>query len=218
MIKPLPPAVFAALALIAGLPAFCVSAQSILPTPPLGETPFPSDSASTISRTIGAPKPLPDSAVRARRLIRSVDENTDNVKAQGAFGAQLWLVEGRQFFEDWRKPETPSINPVNIVQRGLPIYTAIIFYGAGRDQGGLSNVTYTITVKRPDGSVYQQRNDAIGWQNLAASDERQLLLGRDSMGIIIGPDDPAGRYTVEAVVRDNAKRTELSLMQPFVVP
>ena len=78
-------------------------------------------------------------------------------------------------------------------------------------------MTYTITVSRPDGSVYEQRPDVIGWQNFAPADDKQLLLGRDSLGITIGPDDPAGLYTVTVTVRDNISRVELPLKTHFVV-
>lgn len=156
-------------------------------------------------------------ATRTRRMVRAVNENTDNIKANGIFGAQLWMVQGRQFFEDWKKPEAPSIDPVDIVQRGEEIYTVVLFYGTARDGGGLSNVTYDIVVKRPNGTIYNRRDDAIGFQNLAPSDDRQVQLGRDSLGITIGLDDPAGLYTVTATVRDNVGRANLALTQHFVV-
>lgn len=154
---------------------------------------------------------------RTRRLVRAVNENTGNIKAIGNFGAQLWLVSGRQFFEDWKKPQEQSIDPVDLVPRGETVYTALIFYGTAHDGGGLANVTYDIVVKRPNGSIYDRRDDAIGYQNLAPTDERQLLLGRDSLGITISETDPAGLYTVEVTVRDNVGRSNLALVQHFVV-
>ncbi len=157
------------------------------------------------------------SVARTRRLVRAVNENTDNIKANGIFGAQLWLVQGRQFFEDWKKPADPTIDPVEIVSRGQTVYTAIIFYGTARDGGGLSNVSYDIVVKRPNDSIYDRRDDAIGFQDLAAPDNKRLMLGRDSLGITIGENDPAGLYTVTATVRDNVGRVNLPLTQHFVV-
>lgn len=194
-----------------------------------GVAPAPTAPAASPEGSPGADpgKPQPPSgpaaakaaveAIRTRRLVRAVNENTDNIKASGIFGAQLWLVQGRQFFEDWKKPEAPSIDPVDIVPRGEEIYTVVLFYGTARDGGGLSNVNYDIMVKRPNGSIYDRRDDAIGFQNLAPSDDRQIQLGRDSLGITIGPDDPAGLYTVTATVRDNVGRANLALTQHFVV-
>ena len=190
---------------------------------------------STTSRTVTTTTPvdpanppsyIPPSGVtpqvqrevnRARRLVREVRENTDNIQSKGEFGAQLWLVQGNEFFDDWRKPGTPTIDPVTTVLRGQTISTVIIFYGTAPDTKGLCNVHYDVVVKRPNGSVYDRRDDLIGWQDLAPASERQLMLGRNFVTINIGPDDPAGIYSVEANVHDNVSRTDLALKQTFVV-
>ena len=125
--------------------------------------------------------------------------------------------KGQQFFDDWRKPTTPTIDPVTIVQRGQTISTVVIFYGTGRDSKGTCNVHYDVIVKRPNGSVYDRRDDLVGWQDLAPTSDRQLMLGRDFVTINISLDDPAGLYTVEASVRDNVSRQDLPLKQTFVV-
>lgn len=152
-----------------------------------------------------------------RALMRDVESNADNIKSKGDFGAQLWLVAGQDFFLDWRKPQQPAIDPVELVQRGEEINTAIIFYGPSHDTADLSSVTYDITVLRPNGSVYSERKNLIGWQDLTPGSPRLLELGRDRLSIVITPGDPAGLYTVQAVVRDNVSHVELPLKQTFVV-
>jgi hypothetical protein len=154
---------------------------------------------------------------RVRQLVRDVESNTDNIKSKGNFGAQLWLVQGQQFFQDWVKPAAPSINPISLVPRGEDIYTVIIFYGLAHDQADLANVSYDITVHRPDGSIYSQSKNLIGWQGLAPQQSHTLELGRDHIDINIGMNDPAGLYTVDVLVRDNISRVELPLKQTFVV-
>ena len=165
---------------------------------------------------ITAPGALPPPVTHIRRLVRDVKQNTDNIKAQGNFGAQLWLIGSENFFQDWRKPETPNIDPVELVVRGQPIFTAIVFYGPAHDDKGLANVSYDIVVRRPDGTVYNERKDMVGFQNLAP-EERMLELGRNYLSINIGSDDPVGLYTVEATVHDNVARVELPLKSHFVV-
>lgn len=152
-----------------------------------------------------------------RRLVRDVASNTDNIRASGNFGAQLWLTANATFSQDWRKPETPSIDPVEMVLRGQTVYTVIIFYGEAHTPAGLGNVSYDITILRPDGTVYNRRDSLVGFQNLAPTDERELQLGRNNVSINIGPDDPAGLYTVNVTVHDNVSRVDLPLKQTFVV-
>lgn len=159
----------------------------------------------------------PQNVEHVRKLVRDVETNTDNIKSNGSFGAQLWLIEGLQFFQDWVKPATPAIDPVRIAPRGQDIYTAIIFYGIAHDSAGLANVSYDITVHRPDGSIYSHQKDLIGWQGLAPQDARSLELGRARIAINIAAADPAGLYTVDVLLRDNISRQELPLKQTFVV-
>ncbi len=224
----LPVVALGTLLLGAGLP---LAAQTILapsPTPATGTLPSPTP---TTSGSVPAPTPTPGAPVlpsaetlraqgaivsQVRRLVRDVQSNTDNIKAINNFGAQLYLVGDETFFQDWRKPEIPTITPVSLTVRNQPLYTAVIFYGPARDDKGLCNVSYDITVKRPDGSLFAERKSMIGWQNLAP-DERQLMLGRNYLNIDLAPTDPSGIYTVEVLVHDNVGRVDLPLKQTFAV-
>lgn len=194
--------------LVFGLP-LSPSAQTILPdpTPPPNPPGTPTPDQLRVQGAITA---------HYRRLVRDVQQNTDNVKSSGNFGAQLWLVPNESFFQDWRKPEPPPFDPVQVAVRGQAIYTAIIFYGPSHDAGGLSNVSYDINVTRPDGTVYNRRDALVGYQS-TAPDDRQLLLGRNYLAITITTDDPAGKYTVDVTVHDKVNKVDLPLKQSFVV-
>ena len=208
-----------------------------VPTPVVVDTPTPASTGGTLPAptptigTVPAPTPTPGGPVLptreaaqaqasavsgVRRLIRDVQSNTDNVKAVGNFGAQLYLINDPAFYQNWNKPETPTIAPLQLALRDESIYTVIIFYGPARDGSGLSNVSYDFTVRRPDGSILTQRNAVIGWQNLAP-DARELQLGRNYLNITVTGTEPAGLYTVEALVHDNISRVDLSLKQTFAV-
>jgi hypothetical protein len=186
-------------------------ASSVAPASP---SPLP---AATVPPVAGASAAAMDNIGHVRQLVRDVQSNTDNIKSKGDFGAQFWLVQGQEFFQEWVKPATPNITPVTIVPRGENIYTAIIFYGISHDGADLSNVSYDITVHRPDGSIYSQYKNLIGWQGLAPQQPQSLELGRDHIEVNIAESDPAGLYTVDALVRDNVSRIELPLKQTFVV-
>ena len=219
---------FGALLLGSSLSASAQILVSPTPTPPATDTlPAATPTAGTLpapTATPGGPvlpsadasRAQTDAVSGVRRLIRDVQSNTDNVKSIGNFGAQLYLIGEESFYQDWRKPETPTIAPVSLVVRDQPIYTVIIFYGPARDDKGLCNVSYDITVRRPDGSVLTRRESMVGWQNLAP-DARELQLGRNYLNIDITGTDPAGLYTVEALIHDNVGRVNLPLKQTFAV-
>lgn len=151
------------------------------------------------------------------RLIRDLKASADNIRSQGNFGAQLWLIADARFFQDWRKPDSPSIDPVDTAVRGQPVFTVVIFSGPAHDDKGQSNVLYNLVLRRPDGSIYSERKDLTGYQATAPTDERMLILGRMFLNINIGPDDPAGNYTVEATVRDEVGKVSVALKKEFTV-
>ena len=187
------------------------------PTPLTGTVPAPTPTpGGPVLPSLEAANAQASHVSGMRRLIRDVQTNSDNVKAVGNFGAQLYLTDDATFYQNWNKPETPTISPVQLALRDQPIYTVIVFYGPSRDGSGLSNVSYDLTVRRPDGSIFARRDAMIGFQNLAP-DERELQLGRNYLTVIIPEGEPAGLYTVEAVVHDNNSRSTLPLKQTFAV-
>ncbi|MBE7211430.1 MAG: hypothetical protein INR65_10470 [Gluconacetobacter diazotrophicus] len=178
-----------------------------------------SPAAQTTPAATPPSAPVPAAILpNTHRLTRDLKADTDNIKSQGNFGAQLWLVADPQFFQNWRKPDSPSLDPVEAAVRGQPLYTVIVFYGPARDAKSQASVTYDLVVRRPDGSVYAENKDLVGCQSPAPADERMLCLGRDHLNITLAPDDPAGKYTIEATVRDNVGKAAVTLKQAFTAP
>ncbi len=146
--------------------------------------------------------------------------DTPNMKSKNGFGAQLFLTESAQFFEDWNKPDTPKLTTLekNKARRNVPIFTVILFVDPGTDANGAAEVTCDIIVRKPDGTVYGEQKDVVGWKGKYIVPAHNLQLTEGHMGIRIEPQDPSGIYTVEAIVRDKIKKIELPLKASFEVP
>ncbi len=142
--------------------------------------------------------------------------DTDNAKSKDGFGAQLFLTESAEFFDDWNKPETPTLPLAKEARRNVPIFTVVLFVDPATDAARRAKVTCHVVVRRPDGTVYGE-GDLVGWDSPYAAPPHSLQLAQGSMGIRIEPDDPAGVYTVEATVRDEVKKVELPLKTTFKV-
>jgi 2-oxo-4-hydroxy-4-carboxy--5-ureidoimidazoline (OHCU) decarboxylase len=144
--------------------------------------------------------------------------DTPSMKSKNGFGAQLFLTESAQFFEDWNKSETPKLPTLekDKAHRNVPLFTAILFVDPGLDATGLANVTCDIVVRKPDGSVYGEQRNIVGWKGkYLVPHNLQLTQGR--MGIRIEPQDPSGTYTVDVTVRDHIKKIELPLKATFEI-
>ena len=143
--------------------------------------------------------------------------DTPNVKSKNGFGAQLYLTESAQFFEDWNKPETPNLPTLEKAHRKVPLFTAILFVDPGTDSNGSVDVTYDIVIRKPDGSIYGEQKNAVGLKGKYIVPAHDLQLAKERMGIQIDSQDPSGTYTVEVTVRDHIKKVKLPLKATFEV-
>ena len=142
--------------------------------------------------------------------------NADNMKSKDGFAAQIFLTESTKFFDDWNKPETPMVSPLQEARRNIPFFTAILFVDPTTDTIKRAKVTCHVIVRRPDGSIYGE-SDLIGWDGKYIVPPHNLQLAQGRMGIRIETKDPLGVYTVEASVRDDIKKIELQLKATFKV-
>ena len=143
--------------------------------------------------------------------------DTPNMKSKKGFGAQLYLTQSPQFFEDWNKPGTPNLKTLERAQRNVPLFSIILFVDPGTDSKGSVDVTYDMVIRKPDGSIYGEQKNAVGLKGKYVVPSHDLQLAHERMGIQIDNQDPSGTYTVEVTVRDHIKKVELPLKATFKV-
>jgi hypothetical protein len=143
--------------------------------------------------------------------------DTDSQKARDGFGAMLLLIDDKKFFEDWKKPEPPRFKTLTNATRMVPVYTVVIFAGAGRNAEGEAQVSCDVTIRKPDGEVYGEQRGLVAAQGRQVLSPTMLQLARDRLVIRIEPHDPAGIYTVEVTVRDHVRKVDLRLKERFTV-
>jgi len=143
--------------------------------------------------------------------------DTPNMKSKNGFGAQLYLTQSTQFFEDWNKPGTPNLKMLGKAKRNVPLFSALLFVDPGIDSTGSVDVTYDILILKPDGSIYGEQKDFAGLKGKSVVPAHSLQLAKERMGIQIDSLDPSGTYTVEITVRDHIKKVDLPLSATFEV-
>lgn len=95
--------------------------------------------------------------------------DSPNMKSKDGFGAQLFLIEDEQFFNDWNRPTPPKLAPVKKARRGTPIFTVLILAGMGTDSEGYANVTYDLVFANPTAaSGVRKRSSSVGIANITA--------------------------------------------------
>jgi hypothetical protein len=190
-------------------------------------------------KTVAQVSVTPGGAEALVQLDPHAPDNGANVRraaeADDAFCAQLWLLGERGFFAEAQKGHgLPAFAPVRVAPRNRAFFAAVFFGNAAvagvvapdPRVGMMTNVSYDIAVHRPDGTLYSEKLGLVGGSGPVAeaavggtssAAPALLRVGRDYLGIVIEPGDPAGTYTVEAVVRDLVGRVELKLKTEFQV-
>ena len=144
---------------------------------------------------------------------------TDSLKAISEFkddGLQIIvvLINDRGFFDEWQKPEMPTIESVDTYKRGDQVIPIIIFGTDRKDENGNADLTYDIIIKKPDGAIYGEFNQLNVWK-----DEEASVMHLVKQPIIIGIEekDPLGIYTIDISVYENVKKQKIDFKLLFQV-
>lgn len=146
--------------------------------------------------------------------------DTENVKSKDGFSAQLWVIRDfDNFFKQWNSPETPYANLANHVKRNERISTLLVFMNPGINEKNQCDVVYDIVITAPDRTtVVMKQKDLNAWQDgIPAPQPDMLQVSPRNLVVKFEDNDPVGKYTVDAIVKDKVKNIEISLHKEFTV-
>ena len=156
-------------------------------------------------------------------LAPTASAQQDRQRTQGhdqhrepGFTALAFLISDSTFFERWQRPEPPEIRDDTRYSRGDTAYPVLIFQTDAVDENGNANLSYDLSVIKPDGSPYSGTpiTGIIAWTG-APTPAYSLSLGQTN--ILIEDDDPVGIYTVQLTVYDNERGKSVPLSLSFEV-
>lgn len=133
---------------------------------------------------------------------------------QNGLRGMFCLIDNKRFFDEWQKPDTPKISPVDTYKRGQDVFPIIIFSTDGKDSKGNADLSYDITIKKPDGSIYGHFEQLTIWKDAPAP---TMHLVQQPINIRIEQSDPFGLYKVDIVIHENCKKIALPLHLAFLV-
>jgi len=138
-------------------------------------------------------------------------------KSDGDFGAMLILTDKPdEFFAAW-ETDTPGvpISETETVRRGSPVMGVVVFTGCAPNEKGLCDATVVYTLLKPDGTVYGSPHEAELWIGKQPPPRNLIQLSLGNLGVVIEPEDPLGRYLMQAEVRDRVSGKTLRLERHF---
>ena len=138
-------------------------------------------------------------------------------QSEGGLGATLYLTDKpEKLFADW---ETPSpgvtLSSTGTARRGELIAGVIVFTACAPTEKGFCDVTVTYTLFKPDGTLYDEPMKSEVWIGKPPPPRNGLQLGVGSFCVVIEPEDPLGRYRMQAEVRDRVSGKTLRLERYF---
>ena len=140
-----------------------------------------------------------------------------NIASKQGFSAQLWLTEREEFFREFAQGGNIKFDGTTDVHRNIPAFVAIFITGPGIDPNGAANVTADVTVRKPDGSIYFEGKDAPCWSGKYPYAPDSTQVADAKLKLRIEPKDPAGKYSVDAVIHDRIRKVDLLLKKTFDV-
>ncbi len=141
--------------------------------------------------------------------------DSDNIKSKDGFGAQMWIINDESFFDDWNRPETPSMTITETAIRNRKIFIIFLFINPGIDQASKANVVANVLITDPAGGTYGEFKDVEVWQRVYDAPRNSIQLGVAHLGLVIEDDEQLGTYRIEAEVKDQIKDVTLELQTEF---
>ena len=140
-------------------------------------------------------------------------------KHDGDLGAALQIATESAFadFErEWYSTaltHTPALDTTDSAKRGDRVRALVVYSGcAPAAASGACVATLRLVVRKPDGSIYADVPAlSLAGANPATPDVVQL--SPHSLQIAFEPDDPPGRYRVEAYIEDPSQGAQLALQE-----
>lgn len=142
------------------------------------------------------------------QLCASRDYNKDGLQIH------FLLIKDKNFFEEWKKPDLPTITFVDTYKRGEEVIPIILFSTDGKDDNGNADLTYDIKIVKPDGSTYGHFEQLEIWKDEPAP---MMHLVRQPVVIHLEKNDPIGIYKISSVVYENNKKAKVNFDLSFQV-
>lgn len=145
--------------------------------------------------------------------------NTESRKSVNGFGGWLVVTSDADWQAKWATPSDtiPHFTEAQTVGRGKQVFVLTFFANPLLDASGTADVTCDIDVLRPDGTTSVHQVDAPCFKGAIHESPAQMFLSSAVIGFTGDPGDPAGKWLVNVLLKDNVRRVKLALHTSFVL-
>ena len=145
--------------------------------------------------------------------------NTDFRAAVGGFGGWLVVTPDADWQTKWdTSPETvPRFTTAETVKRGGELFILIFFSNPKLTDKQMADITCDIDVTRADGSSSIHQLDLVCFRGELKGAPTNIYLSAPTIRFIGEPKDPAGKWLVRVILKDNVRHVSLPLKTSFTL-
>jgi len=129
----------------------------------------------------------------------------------------LLAEDPKSFLDQWSKAAKPGVEIFKTktsFHRGDTVYPAVIFATSNISLDGFADLSYSVLIRRPDGSIYENLENLTVVKGIPPSG---AALSEKKVGLKIEETDPFGEYTVKVTITDNLRQVPVEMLFKFTV-
>lgn len=140
-----------------------------------------------------------------------------NTKTVAGFTGMLIVTPDKDWVAKWNtSPEAiPYVASGSKVKKGGDLFVITMFSNPQLDASGTASVSMDIDVIRPDGESTSHAENAVCVQGKV--DARSLYRCLQVVEFTNEPTDPAGKWSVRILLKDDVRKVSIPLSMEFVV-
>ncbi len=148
----------------------------------------------------------------------NVIPDTDSRKSVDGFSGMLLVTPDMNWREKWDTPPevVPHFAEADKVVRGERL-AILIFFSNPQVVDGLVDTIVDLKVARPDGTFAGETVGSPCYSGSLPGNPANVLLCESSLLYSADPEDPAGRWTVEVLLKDRKRGVSIPLRTAFDV-
>jgi hypothetical protein len=156
-------------------------------------------------------------ALALSSVALAADPAAETRKTVGGFSGVLVITPDKDWATKWStSPEAIPYVPSGVrVRKGGELYVITMFSNPQLDASGDASISMDIDVIRPDGQSSTRAENAVCAQG--KFDPRSLHLCKQVVEFVDEPADPAGKWSVRILLKDDVRKVSIPLSMEFFV-
>jgi hypothetical protein len=143
--------------------------------------------------------------------------DSESRKTIDGFAVQVLFSSDEKIFKEWKKPRAPEITVVKSIGSNEIAFPLILYANPPIDRNGMVDLTFNLSVVRPDGTIYFESRDIPLRKGPFTAPPYNLQLSETKVHFRPEPNALRGEYIFRFLIRDHIRGTDIPLTARLTV-